>query len=201
MEDCYTHSTHNMFKTKTSNWIHISEKRLHVVKARICRDLFTQTFNQSGQNQQSDDTAGKKGIEVRVQKIKKSLKACTSFSRKTNIVRFIVNHVEIYTLLKTGGLMFPGGCKKKITMKKQFIVWMCDFEFELKFLRMHLIYQFLINGNISGVRSVDIVIKMLLVLYFCLIPCFLVFCMILHLQLFFFFKRLKFNSRFRLYTA
>ena len=41
---------------------------------------------------------GKKGIEVRVQKIKKSLKACTSFSRKTNIVRFIVNHVEIYTL-------------------------------------------------------------------------------------------------------
>ena len=78
--------------------MHISEKRLHVVKARICRDLFTQTFNQSGQDQQSDDTAGKKGIEVRVQKIKKSLKACTSFSRKTNIVRFIVNHVEIYTL-------------------------------------------------------------------------------------------------------
>ena len=62
----------------------ISEKkRLHVVKARICRDLFTQTFNQSGQDQQSDDTAGKKGIEVRVQKIKKSLKACTSFFRKT----------------------------------------------------------------------------------------------------------------------
>ena len=45
------------------------KKRLHVVKARICRDLFTQTFNQSGQDQQSDDTAGKKGIEVRVQKI------------------------------------------------------------------------------------------------------------------------------------
>ena len=63
---------------------------------------------------------------------------------------------------------------------------MCDFEFELKILHMHLIYQFLINDNISGVRSVDIVIKMLLVLYFCLIPCFLVFCMILHLQLFFF---------------
>ena len=40
---------------------------------------------------------------------------------------------------------------------------------------MHLIYQFLINDNISGVRSVDIVIKMLLVLYFCLMPCFLVF--------------------------
>ena len=59
------------------------KKRLHVVKARICRDLFTQTFNQSGQDQQSDDTAGKKGIEVRVQKIKKSLKACTSFFRKT----------------------------------------------------------------------------------------------------------------------
>ena len=70
--------------------------------------------------------------------------------------------------------MFPGGGKKKFTMKKQFIVRMCDFEFELKFLHMHLIYQFLINDNISGVRSVDIVIKRLLVLYFCLIPCFLV---------------------------
>ena len=54
---------------------------------------------------------------------------------------------------------------------------------------MHLIYQFLINDNISGVRSVDIVIKMLLVLYFCLMPCFLVFCMILQLQLFFFFTQ------------
>ena len=59
------------------------KKRLHVVKARICRDLFTQTFNQTGQDQQSDDTAEKKGIEVSVQKIKKSLKACTSFFRKT----------------------------------------------------------------------------------------------------------------------
>ena len=76
------------------------KKRLHVVKTRICRDLFTQTFNQSGQDQQSDDTAGKKGIEVRVQKIKKRVsKHALLFSERQNIVRFIVNHVEMYTLL------------------------------------------------------------------------------------------------------
>ena len=75
--------------------------------------------------------------------------------------------------LKTGDLMFPGG-KKKFAIKKQFIVRMCDFEFELKILHMHLIYQFLINDNISGVRSVDIVIKRLLVFLFDpLFSCFL----------------------------
>ena len=76
------------------------KKRLHVVKARICRDLFMQTFNQSGQDQQSDDTAGKKGIEVRVQKIKKESQSMHFFfSERQNIVRFIVNHVEMYILL------------------------------------------------------------------------------------------------------
>ena len=94
------------------------KKRLHVVKARICRDLFMQTFNQSGQDQQSDDTAGKKGIEVRVQKIKKESQSMHFFfSERQNIVRFIVNHVEMYiayflgTCLITGDLRFRG--KKK----------------------------------------------------------------------------------------
>ena len=157
--------------------MHISEKRLHVVEARICRDLFTQTFNQSGQDQQSDDTAGKKGIEVRVQKIKVSKHALLFPERQTLSDSLLIMLKFTHFLgayLKTGDLMFPGG-KKKFAIKKQFIVRMCDFEFELKILHMHLIYQFLINDNISGVRSVDIVIKMLLVLYFCLIPCFLVF--------------------------
>ena len=56
-----------------------------------------QAFVQPGQDQQSDDIAGKK--EVRAQKIKKSVKGCSPFSERQNIVRFIDNHVEIYTLL------------------------------------------------------------------------------------------------------
>ena len=91
----------------------ISEKRLHVVKARICRDLFTQTFNQSGQDQQSDDTAGKKGIEVRVQKIKKSLKACTSFFQKDktlsdSLLIMLKCKYFLDTYLITGDLRFRG---------------------------------------------------------------------------------------------
>ena len=93
-----------------------------------------QTFNQSRQDQQSDDTAGKKGIEVRVQKIKKSVKACSSsFSERQNIVRFIVNHVDIFTLLgcilhywRSDVLV----CQKKICKEKT-----------VKFQSMLLIYK------------------------------------------------------------
>ena len=38
-----------------------------------------QIFNQSGQDQQSDDTAGKKGIGVRVQKIIKESQSILFF--------------------------------------------------------------------------------------------------------------------------
>ena len=104
-------------------------------KARICRDLFTQTFNQSGQDQQSDDTAGKKGIEVRVQKIKKRVsKHALLFSERQNIVRFIIHHVEIYTLLWCIPHYWRSdvpGCTKQFAMKRQFILRMCDFELKL----------------------------------------------------------------------
>ena len=72
--------------------------------------------------------------------------------------------------------------RKQIVKKMQFIVRMCDFE--LKCRLMLLIFKPVLNDNISGIRSVDIVIKMLLVFYFCLFPCFLVLSMILHFQLF-----------------
>ena len=90
----------------------ISEKRLHVVKARICRDLFTQTFNQSGQGQQSDDTAGKKGIEVRVQKIKESQSMHFFFQKDKTLSDSLLIMLKcthfLGTYLITGDLRFRG---------------------------------------------------------------------------------------------
>ena len=63
------------------------------------------------------------------------------FQTDKNFVRFIVNHVEIYTLLACIPLcwrsdipLFP-----KIAKKRQFMVQMCDFE--LKFHHMLLIFN------------------------------------------------------------
>ena len=85
---------------------------LHVVKARICRDLFTQTFNQSGQDQQSDDTAGKKGIEVRVQKIKKSQSMHFFFQKDKTLSDSLLIMLKckhfLGTYLITGDLRFRG---------------------------------------------------------------------------------------------
>ena len=72
-----------------------------------------QTFNQSGQHQQSDDTAGKKGIEVRVQKIKKESQSMHFFFQKVKALSDSLLIMLKFThflgaYLITGDLMFRG---------------------------------------------------------------------------------------------
>ena len=72
-----------------------------------------QTFNQSRQDQQSDDTAGKKGIEVRVQKIKKECQSMDFFFQKDKTMSDSLLIMLKFThflgaYLITGDLMFLG---------------------------------------------------------------------------------------------